>query len=92
MVTANYHGFVTSNNNIHKVLYIYIFFFFFFFCGYKNKPKPTTAFRMTTNALYKNNAEPCWKKTIEPSQKILTLSQMNHKYHYKHYKPSIFNH
>ncbi len=35
------HGYVTSKNNLQRSIKI------IFFCVYKNKPKPTTAFKMT---------------------------------------------
>ncbi len=73
-------------HNQRSIKTIYIYCVYIFVRGYKNRPKPTTAFKMND---IKTMRQPCWKNTIEPSQKILTPSQINHKCHYK---PSTFNH
>ncbi len=49
-----------GNCKLTMVLLLQIIFYkrsikILFFCGYKNRPKPTIAFKMTYNALHKNN-------------------------------------
>ncbi len=55
-------GYIHNQISI-KIIYIYIL-------RYKNRPKPPTAFKMTLNALYKNNEATLLKKTIEHHRKF----------------------
>ncbi len=59
-------GYIHNQSSI-KTIYIYLFIYLFIYC-YKNRPKPTTAVKMN---YIKTMRQPCWKNTIEPSQKIL---------------------